>query len=81
MSDTPIYDETVNEHSQPMTVKPQPKVIAATTGAGVGSAIGVILTWVIEASTGIDIPEGVELAIGVVLTTGLAFIGGYWKKN
>lgn len=60
---------------------PQPKVVAATAGAGVGVALGTVVTWIVEASAGIDIPAGVELAIGVILTAGLAFVGGYWKKN
>ena len=79
MSDTPIYDSLTNP--EPESTKPQPKVVAATIGGGVGTALGEILTWIIEASAGIDIPEGVELAIGVVLTTLLAFVGGYFKRN
>lgn len=61
--------------------KPQAKVVAATIGAGVGSAVGEITTWIVEASTGIDIPGNVELAVGVVFTAALAFVGGYWKRN
>lgn len=95
MSDTPIFDEidkptpiygsitgenTVVEDQKP-SAKPQPKVVAATVGAGVGSAIGEIITWAIEATANIDIPSNVEFAIGVVLTAGLAFVGGYFKKN
>ena len=79
MSETPIYDEMTNP--TPADNKPQPKVVAATVGAGVGSAIGEIATWIIEAFAHVDIPTNVELAIGVVLTAGLAFVGGYWKKN
>lgn len=79
MSDTPIYDSLTNP--EPESAKPQPKVVAATIGGGVGTAVGEILVWIIEASAGIDIPEGVQLAIGVVLTTVLAFVGGYFKRN
>lgn len=61
--------------------KPQAKVVGATVGAGVGSAIGEVVTWIVEASAGIDIPANVELAIGVILTAGLAFVGGYWTRN
>lgn len=96
MSDTPIYDEIdkptpiygsitgenpVTEIKQPSSNVPQPKVVAATIGAGVGSAVGEIIVWVVEASASIDIPSNVEFAIGVVLTAGLAFVGGYFKRN
>lgn len=91
MSDTPFFDEQNEAHGtfpeelpvEPETPSkvPQPKVIAATTGAGVGVALGTVITWIVEASAGIDIPDGVELAIGVIFTAGLAFVGGYWKKN
>lgn len=79
MSETPIFDK-MNQPEQP-DLKPQPKVIAATIGGGVGTAIGTIAVWIIEATANIDIPNEVELAIGVVLTAGLAFVGGYFKKN
>lgn len=62
------------------TRKPQPKVISATVGAGLGSAIGEISVWIIEASAGIDVPANVEMAIGVVLTAALAFVSGYLKR-
>lgn len=79
MSETPIFDK-MNQPEQP-DLKPQPKVIAATIGGGVGTAIATITVWIIEANANIDIPNEVELAIGVVLTAGLAFVGGYFKKN
>lgn len=85
MSDTPIFDNVDDEYkdtdSMHLSKAPQPKVVAATVGAGVGSAVGEIVVWIVEASAAIDIPANVELAIGVVLTAGLAFVGGYWKKN
>jgi len=74
-------DMTREEYRESVSKTPQPKVVAATIGAGVGSAIGEIITWVVEASARIDIPDNVELAIGVVLTAGLAFLAGYFKKN
>jgi hypothetical protein len=55
-------------------------VIAATVGAGVGVALGVITMWILEASLAIDIPEGVELSAGVVLTAALSFLAGYFKR-
>lgn len=63
------------------SAKPQPKVVAATVGAGVGSAVGEILVWIVEASANIDVPSNVEFAIGVVFTAGLAFVAGYRKRN
>ena len=86
MSDN-IYENLANErklrgaHVAEDSKAPQPKVVAATVGAGVGSAIGEIAVWIVEASASIDVPTNVEFAIGVVLTAGLAFVGGYWKKN
>lgn len=79
MSDSPIYDN-MNKPVEPSKT-PQPKVVAATVGAGVGSAIGEIIVWGVEASANINIPGNVELAIGVVLTAGLAFLSGYMKRN
>lgn len=84
MSDYPVHEEpqkpvTTDAEGNP-TQTPQPKVIAATVGAGVGTALGVIAVWAFEATTGTDVPEGVELAVGVVLTAGLAFVGGYFKR-
>jgi len=61
--------------------KTQPKVVAATAGAGVGAALAVIAVWIAEASLGLDVPESVELSLGVVLTAGLSFLSGYMKRN
>lgn len=81
-TETPIYDRVVNgETADKPSAAPQPKVVAATVGAGVGSALGEIIVWVVEASANIDIPANVELAVGVVLTAGLAFVSGYFKRN
>jgi len=80
MSDLAAEKPVTTDANGVPTSAPQPKVVAATVGAGVGTALGVIGVWVVEASVGIDIPEGVELAVGVVLTAGLAFVGGYFKR-
>lgn len=61
--------------------RPTPKVWSATVGAGVGSALATIIVWVVNVATGVDVPETVELASGVVLTAGLAFVGGHWKRD
>jgi RsiW-degrading membrane proteinase PrsW (M82 family) len=75
-AETPTATETV-KHSN----APQPKVVAATIGAGVGFAVGEVATYIIETAAGIDIPTNVEQAIGLILTAGLSFIAGYVKKN
>ena len=78
-----------DEHGAPTTVDPvtgnptktpTPKVVSATVGAGVGTAVSVVGIYVIEAAARIDIPEGVELAIGVIVTAGLTFLSGYFKR-
>lgn len=80
MSDTPIFDN-VNK-GQPETDKtPQPKVVAATSGAAVGTALAVVVCWIVEAVSGVDIPSAVEGAAAVIFGTGVAFLGGYYKKG
>lgn len=81
MNDTPIYDSNVNKPAESESKVPNAKVVSATVGAGVGSALATIIVWVVNVSTGVDVPEAVELASGVVLTAGLAFVGGYWKRD
>ena len=56
---------------------PTPKVVAATGGGGLGYALQVILVYVLEASTNIDIPQRVEDAIGFVFVCVTALIFGY----
>ena len=59
--------------------KINPKVTSATVGAGVGSALSTVVVWAVEATARIDVPGEVELALGVLLTAGLAFLSG-WAK-
>lgn len=59
--------------------KINPKVTYATGGAAVGSAVSTVAVWVVEATAGIDVPEQVELALGVIIAAGLAFLAG-WAK-
>lgn len=47
-----------------------PKVGAATLGA----AVGIILVWAVEATTGIDVPDLVEGAVAVLLTFGAGYL-------
>ena len=55
------------------TSAPTDKVTAATIGA----AVAVILAWVLEIATGVDIPAFVGGALAVVLT----FLFGYLKTE
>lgn len=80
MSDTPIYDNVENPQSEPS--KPvSPKVKAATGGAAVGSALATLIGWIVELVTGVQVPEAVGLALGVVLTAGLAFAAGWNQRG
>lgn len=61
--------------------KINPKVTYATGGAAVGSAVSTVAVWIVEATARIDVPEQVELAFGVILTAGLAFLAGWAKRS
>jgi hypothetical protein len=61
------------------TAVPNPKVLAATGGAVVGAAAGAVLVYVIETTTGVDIPEGVEGSIVALVAAAISFVGGYVK--
>lgn len=57
-----------------------PKVTAATGGAGVGGALGIVLIYILERIPAIgDLPAGVEAAVIVLVSAGLAFLAGYLK--
>lgn len=58
-----------------------PKITYAAGGAAVGSAASTITVWVINATTGLAVPGEVELALGVILTAGLAFLSGWAKRQ
>lgn len=70
---------TTDENGVP-TSKPQPKVVAATIGAGVGAAASTILFYLIELWSGTDVPELVEGAGLVLITAALGFVSGYVKR-
>ena len=48
---------------------------ASATGAGVGAAIAAIIVWALNLA-GVD-AQAIEAAISVVLTAGIALLGGY----
>ena len=70
---------TTDELGEP-TATPQPKVIAATAGAGVGAAITTVGVYVFETATRIDLPSIVEGAVLVLVSAGVAFAAGYIKR-
>lgn len=62
------------------TGTPQPKVIAATIGAGVGAALSTVGVYAFETLAQHDLPDVVEGAIGVLVTAAVAFAAGYIKR-
>ena len=62
------------------TSTPQPKVIAATVGAGVGAAVSAIVFYLIESIGNLDVPEAVEGAGLVLISAILSFVAGYVKR-
>lgn len=70
---------TTNEAGQP-TATPQPKVIAAAGGAGVGAAVTTLVIYLIESIGKFDLPGEVEGAALVIVSTLLSFAAGYIKR-
>lgn len=70
---------TTDETGTP-TNTPQPKVVAATVGAGVGAAASTITVYLIETLGHVDLPAVVEGAALVLITAGLSFVAGYVKR-
>lgn len=62
------------------TTTPQPKVIAAAIGAGVGGAISTVGIYAFEQLTAVDLPTTVEGAILTLVTAAVAFAAGYIKR-
>lgn len=70
---------TTDEAGLP-TSRPQPKVVAATAGAGVGAALSTIAVYVIESFGGVDLPSTVEVAGAVLITAAVTFAAGWLKR-
>lgn len=70
---------TIGENGQP-TKRPTAKVVAATGGGAIGVALSAIGIYVIELTTGVDIPPLIEGAAGVVVTGALTLIAGWVKR-
>lgn len=75
----PPAPHTTNAAGEPTAV-PQPKVVAATVGAGVGAASSTLLVYLIESIGRVDIPDVVEGAILVLVSAGVSFLAGYIKR-
>ena len=48
------------------------KDYTTATGAGVGTALATIIVWAVQTFAGVDVPLGVEGAVGVVMSAALA---------
>lgn len=70
---------TTDETGTP-TSKPQPKVVAAAAGAGVGGAITTIGIYLIESLGGIDLPTAVEGAALILVSAGVSYLAGWIKR-
>jgi len=58
----------------------QPKVKAATAGAGVSGAVTAILMWVVGL-LGLDVPPEIASAFTTLIAAGFAYWAGYKKTN
>lgn len=79
---TPTFDwdnVTTDVNNQP-TKTPQPKVIAAAIGAGVGGAVTTLGVYIFETLSGVDLPTAVEGSLLTLVVAGLSFLSGYIKK-
>lgn len=62
------------------TTPVSPKVTASVGGGGAGIAISTILVWLLI-SNGVDVPEPVGAAIGALISSGLAALAAYMKRD
>lgn len=60
--------------------KINPKVTYAAGGAALGSAAATVAVWVIEATTGTDVPAEVTAALGIIAAAVLSFAAGWFKS-
>lgn len=60
------------------TSAPKQKVVAATAGAGFGSALSVILVYLVEQTTHHDLPVEIKDALQIVIPTIVSFLAGYF---
>ena len=74
-----IEGKTLDAEGKP-TSKTAPKVIASSAGGSVGVALSVLVIWVIEQTTKVDLPIPVEGSISVVFVAAFGWLAGYIKK-
>lgn len=60
--------------------EPSPKVIAAAGGGGLGVAVATILVWILTAN-GVTVPAEAGTAIGAVISSVLAAVAGWAKRD
>lgn len=56
--------------------KVEPKVAAATVGAGTGALLGIVIAWG-AAQAGVSMDENVANALGTLLVAGLSAVGSF----
>lgn len=67
--------------------KTEPKVKAATIGSGVGAIVSAFSLYVIDqvwyggADSPPEVPFAVAGFVGLLVTSGLTFAGGWWGKH
>lgn len=68
------------------TTTPEPKVVAATTGAGAGVVIAGFLLWLIDSYVVTpghvgDLPGEVTGLVTLAVSAGVAFVAGYLARH
>lgn len=73
--DTRAANARANRTPQKRTVGPVTR--ASSTGSGVAAAIVTVFAWIMSSTAGVDLPEGVQTAVTVILVFAGGLIGGY----
>jgi high-affinity Fe2+/Pb2+ permease len=63
-----------------MPAPTQPKVKAASAGAGISGAVTAILMWIVGL-LGLDVPPEIASAFTTLIAAGFAFAAGYYKTD
>lgn len=71
--------ETSMERKPPNPTRP--KVVAATSGAGVGVALGEILLYAVDRLDPVPLPAHVEVAVVFVAASAFAYLAGWLKRD
>lgn len=84
--DDPGPADPLGQLAPAVTSAPEPKVVAATTGAGAGVVIAGFLLWLIDSymvtpgHVG-DLPGSVTGLVTFAVSAGVAFIAGYLARH